>query len=153
MLAVEGLTLEFPLRMQEIKQLVPHRYPFLLIDKVTEFVDGEYIVGEKCVSVNEPYFAGHFPEQPIMPGVLILEALAQLGVVYAKLASGGAKEGQLIVFSAADAVRFRRPVFPGDVLRLEMQHIARRQRYWKMQGIASVDGQRVAEAQVMATVT
>lgn len=141
-----------PLGVEQLQKILPHRYPFFLVDKVTEFTDGERIAGYKCVSANEPHFTGHFPERPIMPGVLIVEALAQLGAVYAKLTSGGAKEEDLIVFRGADAVRFRKPVLPGDLLELEMIHISRKARMWKMEGKATVAGKPVAEAMITAAI-
>ena len=141
-----------PIGVEQLQEILPHRYPFFLLDKVTEYADGERVAGYKCVSMNEPFFNGHFPGRPIMPGVLIVEALAQLGAVYAKLATGGAGPEDLIVFRGADAVRFRRPVLPGDLLELEMVHISRKARIWKMAGTARVDGKVVAEAVITAAI-
>ncbi len=142
--------INLPIGANELYSILPHRFPFLLLDKVTEFIDNEKISGYKCVTINEPFFTGHFPNRPIMPGVLIVEALAQLGAVYAKLAKGGAGADDLIVFRGADNVRFRKPVLPGDVLELEMVHISRKTRIWKMQGTAKVSGKKVAEAIITA---
>lgn len=140
-----------PLLAKEIEAILPHRYPFLFIDQVIEFEDGEGIVGLKSVSMGEPYFQGHFPGNPIMPGVIILEALAQLGAIYAKVCSAGVPPETLIVFSGADEVRFRKPVYPGSVLRLEMKVLRVKFGHWKMDGRAFVGGERVAEAIFTAT--
>ena len=115
-----------PLGIDDIRRIIPHRYPFLFVDKVVEFEDSVRIVGIKNVSANEPFFEGHFPEKPIMPGVIILEALAQMGALFAKLSSGGVRGKKLIVFAGAESVRFRKLVFPGDVLRLEVSSHRRR---------------------------
>jgi beta-hydroxyacyl-ACP dehydratase FabZ len=133
--------MKLPLLVTDIEEIIPHRYPMLLVDRVVEVVDGEKIVGIKNVSANEPFFRGHFPGQPIMPGVLMLEALAQLGVIYARVCSEAVDGQGLYVFAGADAVKFRRPVVPGDVLTLEMTLIKRRRGLWKMEGAASVDGE------------
>ena len=117
--------MQLPLDTDKICELIPHRFPFLLVDRVTEFHKGEKIVGVKNVSVNEWFFQGHFPNRPIMPGVLILEALAQLGVLYAELANDGSSEKRLSVFAGANKVKFRRPVVPGDVVTLEMNESKR----------------------------
>lgn len=146
-----GKTIELPLRAEQIQKILPHRYPFLMVDEITEFEDGVSITGKRCVSSNEPFFQGHFPNRPIMPGVMILEALAQLGAIFAKLSTGGADPNKLIVFSAADDVRFRRPVYPGAVLELKAGGHRRRNAHWWINTQASVDGVVVAEALVMAT--
>ena len=145
-----NLDLEIPFGVERVQEILPHRFPFLLVDRVTEFVEGEKIRGYKCVTINEPFFSGHFPGKAIMPGVLIVEALAQLGAIYAKLTSGGAGKNDLIVFRGADTVRFRKPVLPGDVLELEMVHISRKARIWRMAGTAFVDDKKVAEAVIAA---
>lgn len=132
--------LKLPLYYEDLVKIIPHRYPMLLVDRVTEFTDGESIVGIKNVTANEPFFRGHFPDRPIMPGVLVLEALAQLGVVFARLCSGGVEGTELYVFGGADSVKFRKPVVPGDVLNLEMKLIKRRRNIWKMEGVVTVDG-------------
>ena len=139
-----------PLTITDLYRILPHRYPMLLVDRVTEFKEGERVVGLKNVSANEEFFSGHFPGRPIMPGVLMLEALAQLGVVFARLSSDGIKENQLIVFAGCDSVKFRRTVVPGDQLRLEMELIRRRSGHWKMKGTASVDGEKAVEAELLA---
>lgn len=140
-----------PFSAIDIQSILPHRYPFIMIDQVTEFVDLDYIQGVKLVSANEPFFNGHFPNRPIMPGVLILEALAQIGAIFAKLATGGATPDKLIVFSGATDVRFRRPVVPGDILTLRMGEHRKRGQHWRMVGSAKVGDAMAAEAIIMAT--
>lgn len=146
----KGYEITLPLSVVDIQQIIPHRYPFLYLDQVIEFSNRERIIGIKNVSINEPFFVGHFPDRPIMPGVLVLEALAQLGVIFAKLSSGGISPDGLMVFSGVDAVRFRRPVMPGDILRLEMSLLRSRIGYWKMQGAAKVGDEVAAEGVLMA---
>jgi 3-hydroxyacyl-[acyl-carrier-protein] dehydratase len=133
-----------------IVDLLPHRYPFLLIDRVLEFVDGERLVGLKSVSVNEPYFQGHFPGNPVMPGVLICEALAQAGALLAHRSSSGVPPGSTLFLTGLDQFRFRRIVVPGDQMRLAATIIRRRSPVWKIRGEASVDGQLVAEGEITA---
>ena len=137
--------MEKPLSIEEIRKLIPHRYPMLLVDRVTEFVDDECIRGYKNVTANEEFFQGHFPHIPLMPGVLMLEALAQLGVLFSRISDGGGPSDKLNVFAGVDEVRFRRPVVPGDRLDLEMTLLKRRKGLWKMKGIASVDGEVAVE--------
>jgi len=141
---------QLPIGSVEIQKIIPHRYPFLYIDKVTEFVDSERIVGIKNVSANEPYFQGHFPGRPIMPGVVILEAMAQLGALFAKMSSKGVAHDKLIVFAGAENVRFRKPVVPGDVMRIEISGHRRRGPIWKIEVLATVEGQVVGEASITA---
>jgi 3-hydroxyacyl-[acyl-carrier-protein] dehydratase len=126
---------------------IPHRYPFLLIDKVVELEEGKRAVAIKNVTMNEPHFQGHFPGIPIMPGVLIIEALAQVGVVMALRMP--ASEGKIVLFAGIDAVRFRRPVVPGDQLRLEVETVWLRGALGKMKGKATVDGEVAAEGEFM----
>lgn len=142
-----------PLGAVEIQKIIPHRYPFLYIDKVTEFEDSERIVGIKCVSANEPYFQGHFPGNPIMPGVVILEAMAQLGVLFAKMSTKGVGPDKLMVFAGAESVRFRKPVVPGDCMRIEIVGHRRRGPIWKIEAVATVEGQVVCEASITAAET
>jgi beta-hydroxyacyl-ACP dehydratase FabZ len=132
-------------------QRLPHRYPFLLIDRIVRFVPGEQIVALKNVTMNEPFFQGHFPAKPVMPGVLIIEALAQAGGILAAEIRGPEKQGEIIYFMGMDAVRFRKPVVPGDQLMLEARVLKMRSRVAKMAGRALVDGQLVAEAELMAS--
>jgi beta-hydroxyacyl-ACP dehydratase FabZ len=136
--------------VQEIMDLLPHRYPFLLVDRVVEWEPGVRIVGLKNVTINEPFFVGHFPGHPIMPGVLIVEALAQAGGILALKALGGEKK--LAYFAAIDNCRFRRPVLPGDQLLLNVTITARKGPVWKMHGEARVGDALVAEADLMATI-
>ena len=133
--------------------LLPHRYPFLFVDRVLELDDGKRIVALKNVSINEPYFRGHFPEQPVMPGVLICEAFAQAGALLAKASTDGLPEGYVVVLTGLDGARFRRPVLPGDQLHLEVTLVKRRRPLWKMQGVARVDGHLAAEAELSLTET
>ncbi len=143
-------TPDLPLSIGAIKELLPHRYPFLLVDKITKFKAGEFIQGFKNVSINEPFFQGHFPDSPIMPGVLILEAMAQIGILFAKLTAPDDMENKLFVFAGMDKVRFRRPVLPGDQLIMDLKLLKRKAIIWKMEGVAAVDGEVAAEAVLMA---
>jgi len=136
--------------IKEVMELLPHRYPFLLIDRVTELVPGEYIKAYKNVTMNEAFFQGHFPGEPIMPGVLILEAMAQAGILFAKRTAPGELENKLFVFAGMDSVRFRRPVRPGDRLEIELHLLKRKRIVWKMEGNATVDGQVAVDAVLMA---
>src|SRR5262252_4756456 len=135
------------LDIKEIRDILPHRYPFLLVDRILE-MDSEHVVGVKNVTANEPFFTGHFPDFPVMPGVLIVEAMAQAaGVLVLKNIDD--RESKLVLLVAIENARFRKPVVPGDTLRLEMKVIKRKASVAKMAGIATVDGQVVAEAEVM----
>lgn len=137
------------LTAQEIMRLLPHRYPFLLLDRITELDPGRRVVGFKNVTINEPFFMGHFPGYPIMPGVLIIEALAQAGGILALKAMGS--EGKIALFAGIDNCKFRRPVLPGDQLVLECTVIARKGPIWKMHGEATVDGVLAAKADLTAS--
>jgi len=135
----------------EILNILPHRYPMLLVDRVLEIEPGQRIVGLKNVSANEPFFAGHFPGRPVMPGVLIIEALAQCGGVL--LMSGLQNpEDKVIYFLSVDGVKFRRPVVPGDQLILELDLVQGRGKRGKLKGIARVDGRVAAEATILGQV-
>jgi 3-hydroxyacyl-[acyl-carrier-protein] dehydratase len=134
----------------DIMQLLPHRYPFLLVDKIIEFIKDEQIVGVKNVTINEPFFQGHFPGHPIMPGVLILEAMAQVGGVYAILANE-VGENQVPYFVGIDKAKFRKPVLSGDVLKLSLELQKVRRGIYYFLGKAMVDGKLVAEAELKAT--
>jgi len=136
--------------IQEIMELLPHRYPFLLVDRIVEWEPGKRIVGIKNVTINEPFFQGHFPGHPIMPGVLIVEAVAQAGGILALKAMGGEK--RIAYFAGIDNCKFRRPVVPGDQLRLEVTVLAHKGPVWKMHGEALVDGAVAAKADVTATI-
>ncbi|HEX6727112.1 MAG TPA: 3-hydroxyacyl-ACP dehydratase FabZ [Nitrospira sp.] len=135
----------------EIQALLPHRYPFLLVDRVKEFEPHKRIVGFKNVTVNEPFFQGHFPGRPVMPGVLIIEAMAQVGGVLV-FKSGGIVGKTVMYLTGIDEAKFRRPVVPGDQLRLEIEVLKKRPPFWKMQGKAYVDNEVVCEAMVTAMV-
>ena len=132
---------------------LPHRYPFLFVDRVLEFEDGKRVLALKNVSINEPFFRGHFPQQPVMPGVLICEALAQAGALLAQGSADGLPEGYVVVLTGLDRARFRRPVLPGDQLQLEVTLAKRRRPLWKMRGVARVDGHLAAEAELSLTET
>lgn len=137
----------------EITNTLPHRYPFLLVDRILEFEENKRIVGLKNVTINEPFFQGHFPGHPIMPGVLILEAMAQTGGVLA-LKSGPDRDikNKVIYFMSIDKAKFRKPVVPGDQLRLELEIIKRRGNITGLKAEAKVDGAVVAEAELMAMI-
>jgi len=137
--------------IQKIMQFLPHRYPFLLVDRVLELEPGVRIVALKNVTINEPFFQGHFPGQPVMPGVLIIEAMAQAGGLLAYESGPADKHGQLIYFMGMDKVRFRKPVVPGDQLIFEARILKLRTKVAKMAGTAFVDDQLVAEAELMAS--
>jgi UDP-3-O-[3-hydroxymyristoyl] N-acetylglucosamine deacetylase/3-hydroxyacyl-[acyl-carrier-protein] dehydratase len=140
-----------PFGMREILKLIPHRFPFLLVDRILELEPGKRIVGVKNVTINEPFFTGHFPGQPIMPGVLIVEAMGQVGG-FLLLNSFEAPERKLVYFVGLDDVRFRKLVQPGDQLRMELRLLKLRGRTCRMAGVATVDGTRVAEATLTAMV-
>ncbi|WP_375474448.1 3-hydroxyacyl-ACP dehydratase FabZ [uncultured Nostoc sp.] len=133
---------------EEIQKLLPHRYPFLLVDKIIDYVPDEKAVGVKNVTINEPHFQGHFPERPLMPGVLIVEAMAQVGGIVLTQMSSVA--GGLFVFAGIDKVRFRRQVVPGDQLVMTVELLwVKQRRFGKMQGRAEVDGQLACEGELM----
>ena len=133
--------------INEILQALPHRYPFLLVDRIVEIEPGKRIVGIKNVTINEQFFVGHFPGAPVMPAVLIIESMAQVSgvLIYKDLPE---REKKLIFFTGIESARFRRPVVPGDQLRIEMELLRRRNNFGKMNGKALVDGKLVAEAVV-----
>jgi beta-hydroxyacyl-ACP dehydratase FabZ len=134
-----------------IQEILPHRYPFLLVDKIIELLPRERIVGIKQVTINEYFFRGHFPEAPVMPGVLIIEALAQVGAILA-LREFEDRDKKIPFFSGIEKARFRRPVVPGDTLTLEVVPMRLGNRVQKMRGEARVDGQLVAEAEIMSVI-
>jgi UDP-3-O-[3-hydroxymyristoyl] N-acetylglucosamine deacetylase/3-hydroxyacyl-[acyl-carrier-protein] dehydratase len=135
----------------EILSFLPHRYPMLMVDRIVESEPGKRIVGIKNVTINEPFFQGHFPGHPIMPGVLIVEAMAQVGGM---LMMGAVEKAQdkVVYFMSLDRVKFRRPVVPGDQLRLEVEFLRLRDKTCQMRGEAFVEGTKVAEANMMAAV-
>ena len=137
--------------VNEIQKIIPHRYPFLLVDVITELDPGKRIVGIKNVSVNEPFFAGHFPGAPLMPGVLIVEAMAQVAAVLV-LREVPEREKKLVYFLGIDQARFRQPVVPGDQLRIVVEVIRMRSRHGKLKGEAFVGDKLVAEAEILSSI-
>ncbi|MBI5892126.1 MAG: 3-hydroxyacyl-ACP dehydratase FabZ [Deltaproteobacteria bacterium] len=136
--------------INEILKILPHRYPFLLVDRIVEFESGKMAKGIKNVTINEPFFQGHFPGHPIMPGVLLIEAMAQVGGILAfKSAS---VENKVVYFMGIDKARFRKPVMPGDRVELILNVIKNRGDIWVFKGEANVDGKLAAEAEIMATI-
>jgi len=129
-----------------IMEMIPHRYPFLMIDKVIDIVPDASAVGVKNVTINEPFFAGHFPRRPVMPGVLIIEAMAQTAAVLVVQTLGSQSEGKLVYFMSVDEARFRKPVMPGDTLYIHVTKERNRRNVWKFRGEAKVNGTLVAEA-------
>ena len=145
--------MKLPLYYQDIVKVLPHRYPFLLVDRITELEPGKRIVGLKNVTINEPFFQGHFPDNPIMPGVLIIEAMAQEGGVLAgfSLPEMVEKDGEkTLFFMSMDKVKFRKPVVPGDQIVFELKPLRTGTRVWKMAGKAYVESDLVAEAELVA---
>lgn len=138
--------------VMRVMEMIPHRYPFLLIDKAVELVADESAVGIKNVSINEAFFQGHFPRQPVMPGVLIVEAMAQTAAVLVAHTLGKEAEGKLVYFMSVDGARFRRPVSPGDQMRIHVRKDRNRGNVWKFYGEAKVDGHVVAEATITAMI-
>ena len=144
--------MDLPINYQEIIKLLPHRYPFLLVDRIIEFEPWKRIAGLKCVTANEPFFQGHFPGEPIMPGVLIIEAMGQAGGILARLSveSGEQENPGLLIFMGIDKVKFRRQVVPGDLLRLEVETIRTGSKIWKIAGKAYVEDSLAAQAEMTA---
>lgn len=136
--------------IHEILEYLPHRYPFLLVDKVVDYKPGEYLIGVKNVSVNEPFFPGHFPQRPVFPGVLIMEALAQAtGLLAFKTQDKKPDGSSLYYFAAIDNCRFKQPVQPGDQMFLEVKLLTTKRNIWKFSAEAKVDGKVVASAELM----
>ena len=136
--------------IREILKYLPHRYPFLMVDRILEIEPGTRIVGIKNVTYNENFFQGHFPGKPVMPGVLICEAMAQVGAILAHSSSLLTGEGKVFMLTGLDRVKIKRAVEPGDQLRLELTSVKRRGPYWKMVGEATVDGKLVAQGELSA---
>ncbi|EKN48425.1 MULTISPECIES: 3-hydroxyacyl-ACP dehydratase FabZ [Pseudomonas] len=137
--------------IKEIREYLPHRYPFLLVDRVTELdIENKTIRAYKNVSVNEPFFNGHFPQHPIMPGVLIIEAMAQAaGILAFKMLNAKPSDGTLYYFVGSDKLRFRQPVLPGDKLVLEANFLSSKRQIWKFECKATVDGKAVCSAEII----
>lgn len=133
----------------QIRELIPHRYPMMLLDRIVELTPGETATAIKCVTANEEFFQGHFPQQPVMPGVLIVEALAQCAVVTV-LKSLPQQEGRIVYLMSIDMARFRKPVIPGDRIELKVQKMKQRGPVWKFRGEAWVDGELRAESECTA---
>jgi 3-hydroxyacyl-[acyl-carrier-protein] dehydratase len=136
--------------IKEIVERIPHRYPFLLIDRAEDYRPNKSLVGVKCVTINEPFFEGHFPGYPVMPGVLIIESMAQTGALLMSKTQNMDTEGKTIFFLSVDDCRFRSPVRPGDVLKLHVEVIRERGKLFKFKGVAKVEGKVVAEAEFAA---
>ncbi|MCW0182958.1 3-hydroxyacyl-ACP dehydratase FabZ [Zavarzinia sp.] len=146
-----GVTLQ-AVDVARIMQMIPHRYPMLLVDRVVDLIGGESATGIKNVTINEPFFQGHFPSYPVMPGVLIVEAMAQCAGITVIQGLGPAAEGRLVYFMSIEDCRFRKPVQPGDQMRIHVQKVRQRANVWKFRGTAKVDGTLVAEATVTAMI-
>jgi 3-hydroxyacyl-[acyl-carrier-protein] dehydratase len=139
------------LDINDIMKILPHRPPFLLVDRITEIEEGKRIVGFKNVTINEPFFPGHFPGHPVMPGVLIIESMAQVACVLAILSSDESVRSKVTYFAGIDSAKFRKPVFPGDQLRIEVEAVNCKRGIWYFNGRAFVDGKLVTEAELKAT--
>ena len=141
-----------PLDVVRIMEMIPHRYPLLLVDRIIQFEAGKSATGLKNVTMNEPHFEGHFPNAPIMPGVLIVEAMAQTSAIMVVKTLGEEAEGKLVYFMTIDEARFRKPVVPGDAIHLHVEVIRSRGTVWKFKGTAKVDGKLCAEATFSAMI-
>lgn len=139
------------LDIERLLQLLPHRYPFLMVDRIVDIVGDEHCVGIKNVTINEPQFTGHFPGRPIMPGVLLVEGMAQTAGAVCILCNGGSQP-KLVYFMTIDKCKFRKPVIPGDVVRYHVRKIRNRRTIWKYSAEALVDGNVVAEAEIGAMI-
>ena len=143
---------DLSLDVERIMKMIPHRYPFLMIDRVVDAIAGVSAIGIKNVTINEPFFQGHFPQRPVLPGVLIIEAMAQTAAVLVVHTLGPNAEGKLVYFMTIDSARFRRPVTPGDTLRIHVRKERNRGPVWKFSAEAKVDGTLVAEATYAAMI-
>jgi 3-hydroxyacyl-[acyl-carrier-protein] dehydratase len=149
---LETGTSAIPIDVMRIMELIPHRFPFLMVDRIVDLALDERAVGLKNVSINEPYFQGHFPRDAVMPGVLIIESMAQTAAVLVVETLDGAAAGKLVYFMTVDNARFRKPVFPGDQLLVEVTKLRSRGNFWKFRGEARVEGALVAEANFSAMI-
>lgn len=138
--------------IERIMEMIPHRYPFLMIDKIIEMVVDQYAIGVKNVSINEHHFQGHFPGKPVMPGVLLIEAMAQTSAVLVVETLGKDAEGKLVYFMSIDEAKFRKPVVPGDSVHIRVDKQQSRKNVWKFACVATVDGAKVAEAVICAMI-
>lgn len=146
------MTDTFPIPIERIMEMIPHRYPFLMIDRVTEVVVDSHAICVKNVTINEPHFQGHFPRMAVMPGVLIIEAMAQTSAVLVVSTLGKESEGKLVYFMSVDEAKFRKPVVPGDQVSIRAGKLQQRRNVWKFSCEATVDGKVVAEAVVTAMI-
>lgn len=146
------MTQTFSFDTEEIQRMIPHRYPMLMVDKVVDVVRGEKAVGIKGVTCNEPFFPGHFPKKAVMPGVLIVEAMAQTAAVVVIDALNISSAGDLVYFMSIESARFRKPVFPGSLLELHVKKVQNRRNVWKFEGTALVEGVVHAEATYTAMI-
>ncbi len=140
------------IEIARVMQMIPHRYPMLLIDKITEIVADEHALGIKNVTINEPQFQGHFPNQAVMPGVLVIESMAQTAAVLVVYTLGPDSEGKLVYFMTIDNARFRRPIVPGDVMHVHVSKLRNRGAIWKFRGEVLVDGRVAASARFSAMI-
>ncbi len=138
--------------VERIMEMIPHRYPFLLIDRIIDMKLGEFAIGLKNVTIGEPHFIGHFPTKPVMPGVLIIEAMAQTSAVLVVNTLGKEAEGKLVYFMSIDEAKFRKPVVPGDTLHIRVDKLQQRRNVWKFTCVATVEGVKVAEATISAMI-
>lgn len=140
------------LDINQISELLPHRFPLLMIDRVLDFEEGEWAIGIKNVTINEPFFVGHFPAHPVMPGVMVIEAMAQLAGALVAKSMGINQHGKLVYFMSIEKAKFRAPVVPGDQVRIEVHRVQRRATVWKFSGVATVEDKKVAEAEFAAMI-
>ena len=146
------MVVKLPMDIEKIIKSIPHRYPLLLVDKIIAMEPSKSVVGIKNVTFNEPHFMGHFPDKPIMPGVLIIEAMAQTAAIMVINSLGVDPQNKLVYFMSIDNAKFRKPVVPGDVLELHLEVIQNRSNVWKLSGIAKVEGVKVSEAEISAMI-
>ncbi len=146
------MVVKLPINIEQIIKSIPHRYPFLLVDKVIAMEPRKSAIGVKNVTFNEPHFMGHFPDKPIMPGVLIIEAMAQTAAIMVINSLDVDPQDKLVYFMSIDNAKFRKPVVPGDVLELHIEVIQNRSNVWKLSAIAKVEGVKVAEAEISAMI-
>lgn len=142
----------FDIDVMRVMELIPHRYPFLMVDRVASIIPNVSCIGIKNVSINEPFFAGHFPQRPVMPGVLIIESMAQTAGCLVVATLGAESEGKLVYFMTVDDARFRKPVVPGDQMKVHVSKLRNRGAVWKFRGEARVNGALVAEATYSAMI-